>query len=925
MRREALNEIAILYAEQRNWDGALRAFEEMESFARGLSDRTGVLEAVFNRAVIHYKRHDLDRAEDLFREARRISEEFGTHVLAPTVWLGLAGVFRERGSLLEAMRLYRRLLRSDTSLSRPNDSCVAHSNLAEIHLVLGRLDRALRHVHVARRLARSTRSRFAFTLAVRVSGMVHWALGADSRAQRDLEKALAMAREAGDSRGQGMAEHYLGRLASVRGHTAEAFRRLRRGTASSRSASDRVHLHAGVLALLAELVALGRRSGPARLLESYATKKTGWARGDLLARVLAEELDDAWPENSGRVEVLCQQAAREGSVWDAFCALGEALRGPRLPAATSQALAFQRDRLAMSILRRVPARHVRGFLRFWKLPPELAPSSLAGEAGEDPLERNPPRREAASGPSVAGPLLLVGETLEPLAESTSLALETALDVSLGRSEALALGILFDPHLDDKACTFRGRGEHSLSSLSGRHAEAITRARGSTRIVESPPFLFHRLAHPKAARVLCGEFRVIDARARQSLRDAATFMALAIRLAELHRDLAHERARHGDARDELRRLNTLAVKGSLQELETAVMTQRIELLDLKQKLLERQEELRKAHRRPAAPPPASASPAMKRILEGLPAMAARDLPVLILGESGVGKDVLARWIHELGPRREKPYISEVANLVESLAEAELFGFAAGAFTGAVDDRPGILELARGGTVYLDEIATLPPAIQGKLLRVLEEKRVRPIGAEESVSVDFRLLSSSRHTLAELQGLPGLRQDLLYRVNAEVVEVPPLRERPEDILALTDQFIDDCCHESGQQPPYMHEEVRDRLLEHSWPGNVRELRNEIQRLLATRPPEITAEMLRLQARPVAPAMGASGAALPTLRQERSRVEERLLRRALESSGGNASAASRRLGITRRYLGTLLRKHRIRLGTKTGKAGPRRNDQL
>jgi DNA-binding NtrC family response regulator len=282
---------------------------------------------------------------------------------------------------------------------------------------------------------------------------------------------------------------------------------------------------------------------------------------------------------------------------------------------------------------------------------------------------------------------------------------------------------------------------------------------------------------------------------------------------------------------------------------------------------------------------------------------------------VGKDLLARWVHDLSERRDRPFVAEICNVPASLMETELFGFVKGAFTGAVRNRLGVFQRVAGGVIYLDEIADLPLPLQARLLRVLEEKHVRPVGGEERVSVDFRLLSSSRRTVEELQDKRVLRNDLLYRINTEVLEIPRLRERKEDIPVLVAGILKEYARQSGFSQPYLHRDVLERLMDYHWPGNIRELENVFERALVTRPLEIAGDMLfsglkDAEGTAAGTGGGRTGAAIPHLREARQEFERRLLLRALKAHGGNATQAARTLGVTRRYLGTLAEKHGIRL---------------
>jgi len=206
------------------------------------------------------------------------------------------------------------------------------------------------------------------------------------------------------------------------------------------------------------------------------------------------------------------------------------------------------------------------------------------------------------------------------------------------------------------------------------------------------------------------------------------------------------------------------------------------------------------------------------------------PVLILGESGTGKEMVARAIHYSGPFRDKPFIPvDCGSLVPSLIESELFGYVKGAFTGAAKSKEGLFTIAEGGTIFLDEVGELSPDLQAKLLRVLQEKEIRPVGSTKSVSVNVRVLAATNRDLEQAVAQGSFRLDLFYRLNVLNLRVPPLRERREDIRLLAAKFLEQSSHSSGRSHELSDEAMR-ALVAHDWPGNVRELENCIERCCA-----------------------------------------------------------------------------------------------
>ena len=226
-----------------------------------------------------------------------------------------------------------------------------------------------------------------------------------------------------------------------------------------------------------------------------------------------------------------------------------------------------------------------------------------------------------------------------------------------------------------------------------------------------------------------------------------------------------------------------------------------------------------------------SASLDKVGEAIKRAAPTNATVLIVGESGVGKELVARAIHASSRRWDRKFVSEnCGTIAESLLESELFGHMKGAFTGADEDRPGLFEAAQGGTVFLDEIGDMSEGMQRKLLRVLQEGVIRPIGSQKSLKVDVRVISASNRNLPALVQKGAFRIDLFYRMNVISLELPPLRERVEDMPLLVDHFLDEIAHEDGQAKR-LSESAMNALRQYAWPGNVRELRNVIRRVVVT----------------------------------------------------------------------------------------------
>jgi two-component system response regulator PilR (NtrC family) len=309
-----------------------------------------------------------------------------------------------------------------------------------------------------------------------------------------------------------------------------------------------------------------------------------------------------------------------------------------------------------------------------------------------------------------------------------------------------------------------------------------------------------------------------------------------------------------------------------------------------------------------------SEAMRRIFDLMHRIASVRTTVLITGESGTGKERIARVLHEASDRKGKPFlVVNCGAIPEALMEAELFGHERGAFTGAVASRRGIFREAEGGTVLLDEIGELPPALQVKLLRVIQERKVRGVGASAEVSVDVRILAATNRQVEDDVRTGRFRQDLYYRLNVIRIEVPPLRERREDIRPLAEHFLARCAAEQDKQLRGLSPDALRALEGYAFPGNVRELENVIERAVAL----ATGQTIGLGDLPgeVSGAAAQPTPALVNLPEEGcnlddilGEVERRMILQALERSGGVRNAAARLLGVTLRSLRYRLQKHAL-----------------
>jgi len=293
-----------------------------------------------------------------------------------------------------------------------------------------------------------------------------------------------------------------------------------------------------------------------------------------------------------------------------------------------------------------------------------------------------------------------------------------------------------------------------------------------------------------------------------------------------------------------------------------------------------------------------NPQMVRIVDTLRHVAPTNATVLIYGDSGTGKELVARAIHNNSPRKNKPFVAlNCAALSEGILESELFGHEKGAFTGADAQRKGRFEYADHGTLFLDEIGDLPSATQVKLLRVIEQREILRVGSNLPVSVDVRLVAATNRNLEKLVEEEAFREDLYFRLKVVTVSLPPLRERREDIPLLIDAFVQEFSKTHGREIAEVTPRVREMLMHQEWPGNVRELKNCIESMVVlTRDDVLDVDDLPADLAPVAPQQAPVGLAPGMTIKD---AERRLIAGTLKATGGNRAEASRMLGIGERTL--------------------------
>ena len=298
-----------------------------------------------------------------------------------------------------------------------------------------------------------------------------------------------------------------------------------------------------------------------------------------------------------------------------------------------------------------------------------------------------------------------------------------------------------------------------------------------------------------------------------------------------------------------------------------------------------------------------SPLMLRLLEQAGMVAQSDVSVLINGQSGTGKEIVAQAIHNASPRHDKPFVAiNCGALPEQLLESELFGHARGAFTGAVSNREGLFQAAEGGTLFLDEIGDMPVALQVKLLRVLQERKVRPLGSNRDIEINVRIISATHRDLPKAMARGEFREDLFYRLNVVNLKIPPLSERTEDIPLLANHLLR---QSADRHKPFVRafsSDAMKRLMAAKWPGNVRQLVNVIEQCVALTSSPVIGDAL------VEQALEGENTALPTFVEARNQFELNYLRKLLQITKVNVTHAARMAGRNRTEFYKLLSRHEL-----------------
>jgi serine/threonine-protein kinase PknK len=800
-------------------------------------------------AIADYRRGALASARERYAEALAVAQQHGLLDVLATAALNLATVEQQLGDWGAALAGYERSLRAARAVDRPSTEVTALHNLANLYAAIGVVDRAEHALDEVE---------------------------ARGEASAPLRGAIASLR---------------GELARAQGRldvAAEAFERALAFFEAQRATREIAEscLHRSTCAREPEDAAPWHARAEAAARESGAT--------DLDARVLLERGRRAMEGGRSREALRLLERARTAGTGelhleaeiDAALARVASAAGASALAEAHAARARERfERIALTL----PDAYRATFLR---QPSRVLEARSAPESAR---------------PSTAERLLAINARLNSTL-STEAVLEHAIDAAIELTGAERGFVLLAPtdRREVEVATARNldreRVGRSHLKFSRSVAEGVLKTRVPVLTTDAQAdarFRDHESVHAmRLSSIVCvpivapsgvlgaiyldnrferGRFSEADVRTLSACADQVALALTSARLvAELERRSAELEAERDRVRELLRERES-----RIEELEAVVAGPR-------------------ASTRHAYPEIVGRGAAMRAVLSVLDRVIDSPLSVVIEGESGTGKELIARAIHHQGPRRAAPLRSvNCGALPDTLLEGELFGWKRGAFTGADRDRDGVFVAARGGTVFLDEVGEMSPAMQTKLLRVLQQREVQPLGAGSTVHVDVRIVAATNRSLRDEVRAGRLREDLFYRLAVIEVRLPPLRERREDLPELVRHVLERRAAELGIEVPRVHPEAMRWILRHDWPGNVRELENTLSRALVMGDRELVRVAdLGLEDTP----------ALPRGRKEVQAEQARSIAAALAETRWNVSEVARKLGIPRTTLYRTMKRHGI-----------------
>ncbi len=925
LEERATHELATLHARQGNYSASQASFQRSWEICKQNSDTFGELKTLVNLATLSFKFGHLQEAKARFEEARQMSERLGPNRYRTPILMGLEVIAKQEGNHLLALRYLKRVLRQNRLID-PTVRLNALFNLGDVYLSLGRFDKALRV-----RLEGLNESK-TLDLARQIS-RAHLGVARIFLEIGELERAKKHFQEAQS----GLIDHqqtpllmFLSAqlLSSEFTHPSPTLsQQLHEFKLAYRQAKNLGQSTYQFLASLSILEIVAQARHPritGNLLNWFQQDFSTGSKSQKMPFNLLNQVskvifsDDELKEAD--LNPFFQQP--EASFWESLQAKALILRSlswKRIDNARSFKLEF-----ATALLK---AR--RGLEHPDKLEPFL-------------LKHRPNHREQETSPNCqirqkVNELYSIPSPLDDLIhmpqffESFKFLLDTLNQAPPSLKEQAAY-----PNPDSLEYLRQGCDLHCLSLLgvpSSNLPEILTAAGSdeasfsncvqdhqilnSVRETGEDQFQSHwalvRLPNfhpPRSAPLLFVSFK--DATELEDLLTfrkslvgcLKSFLSYSIHAHQLSHEAEKEKQQRVQLSEELRSLHTHLIQQKSQ-LETAVISQRQEPLELRRSLGEGNFDLEAIE--------IFQSSSMKEIVSKVRRLANTDIPVLFTGEHGVGKDFFARFLHQVSRRSQAPFMGQGCELPEALIESELFGVAQGAFSGAESDRDGLLVNGMGGTLYLDRIEDLPPTVQSKLLRVIEQKKVRPLGSSHEVEVDFRVVSSSLLQREELLERDSIRKDFLSRIQGEVITLPPLRERTEDLPPLVDLLLTRISQELSIPKPEITPQAIEFLKQQPLDGNIRELEIILRRASIDRPQKIGPDNLKPLSSETDPLNSSQNLViadedLPTLTEARQSLELQLMEKALRKFEGNATHAAEALGVSRRYFGTLLKKYEI-----------------
>jgi transcriptional regulator with GAF, ATPase, and Fis domain/tetratricopeptide (TPR) repeat protein len=853
---------------------ALRRAAELHDAAGSARERFRALSYL---AILEYRRGDLAAATACYADAARLAEKEELDLQLANALLNLGTARQRAGDWGAALQHYERALRLSLALGSSSTSATLQLNLANLHAEIGTSERAvatLAQAEVA--IRRAQLPQLEGTLQV-VAAELASAAGERTKARELLQRAAMAERDRGAAREQAEVALHLAELELAAGRRDAAREQL--GQAAERvDALEAIDVGAQLALLQGRLAVVeGRLDEAARLLAEAREGAVHAAQPLLLADVararvelqerrgdtVAAARDRAVASDAWQAVAVTLPAPMQPAFWRHPRRAGLEPRGAAKPADAAAATPSATDRDARAIERQVLSRFLEVNRR---INSSLAPKRVLELAIDAAIELTGAER---------GFVLIARRPGDPCRVEVARNLDqqtlasAAFEFSTGIAERVVREatsiITVDARRDG-----RFAAQHSVHAMQLQSVACVPIATpDGTR---GALYLDNRYER--------GRFGEHD---RELLEAFSTQVAIALRNAELHAELG-ERS-EGFAREA--HVAKREARGHAREVER--LTREVQL---RQRALESRYHDSNIVGRSAA---------MQRVFDTLDRIIDAPVPVLLRGESGTGKELVARAIHFNGPRRDGPFVTvNCAALPEQLLESELFGHVKGAFTGADRDKQGLMVAAAGGTLLLDEIGELPLPMQAKLLRAVQEREVRPVGGAELVALDIRLISATNRDLLAEVAEGRFREDLYYRLGVVDVELPPLRDRLDDVPALAQAIVARLARDADASPPSLSRAALRSLLHRRWPGNVRQLENTLARAYYMSDRQrIELDDLEQRERRAPPARARD-------REHFGRLEAERIVAALNEHRWNVAAVARALGIPRNTLYRKLRKH-------------------